>query len=162
MSFKNSGYNFAYVSELENQNWSLGIDIPLRGDQLLHINWNDARKGKVNVSGSFYDLLLKELKTTANSSSQKWYLNQAFLALGEFIAQAKGSSNLSVFEIETKDQHLYFKKSITQSQFIVIDLFDHNGHYFQRMKLALSSKKKSRPESHHQVQLDLFVKQCSI
>ena len=88
VQFLTQGYSFAFESLLESKKkkWSLGLHLPLYGEEIIRLDYADAQSGNVRISGAFYN----RLRTSGKSSSGNQYyvgLLRKFLGkYGQFLS----------------------------------------------------------------------------
>ncbi len=182
IQYSGTKYVFALESLLEDELWSLGLQIPAYGEEILRFDWSKADKNQVRILGSFFRRLKIQSRNIPNGKQQIKLLKQYILKLGLFLklkslASTEKLNNLcrvdqansfeesgvckigkSEIKFIFKDQHLYFDFVLGKKN-LRLDLFDAAPHY--RRFSIYESEVKSGNKVKSPISMDLFLTTCA-
>jgi hypothetical protein len=144
---------FGYESLLNKQEkkWSLGVEIPGIGEEVIHLNF----KNRVHAKGNFYYRLMKGVKGRSNRK----LLSLFVMEWAKFI-RSLSSKNFSEIKARRVGGHFIVERNLSAKNIsFEIDLFDRGDKFFQRMILSLKEKKEGG-EVLTPVKLHFFTDEC--
>lgn len=75
-------FSYESLNEVEDKQWSLAVELPLHGEEVLVLNWADAANEQVSMEGEFYSRILAQLH---NSPKLKSLMKVFLLKTGQII-----------------------------------------------------------------------------
>lgn len=175
--FLSERQSFSYESllEVENYTWSLGLEVPMLGQELFRLNYKNALEGKVVGHGNFYERLRSAAQKEKQSQYHLEVLDSYLNALGRFllfrkavleseIDCSKGSCSFVSNEVHWNFSNSTFliefpMNSRDDSEKLLIEAKDVQKDRFSRLKMQLTDP-KHRSERRKAVEIDLTLTTC--
>lgn len=163
---------FGYEAAFETpQKWSLGVDLPLYGQEVLNIHFpKDTQSSEFQVSGSFWPRLKRQTTAMKDSRDLKLFLRAMAILVkisrlakdGALQCDEKGNCHMGseIFKVyaEQSDK-IILQYQVTGNKTVRVELSDEAEIFFQRINLTISylENDKQRPFPYS---LDLFQRDC--
>jgi len=182
INYLGTKYVFALETLLDESLWSLALQIPAYGEEILRFDWSKADQGRIKILGSFYRRLKIQSRNVKSGSKQMKLLNAYLLRLGLFIKlqQMAGTGKLAkhckvtnenqfgmsgtcsigrkeVF-FSFKGQHLFFDFKLAKEN-LRLDFFDGAEHY--KRFSVYKSEASSGNKMNSLISMDLFLASCN-
>jgi hypothetical protein len=148
-------FEFESLLNRKTNKWSLGLDLPVIGQELLYFQYPSEHESKTEVTGTFAN----RLKLDVTSKKKKRELKSFFFMIGELLSIIDSGSLREGWSLGEKPGRLVFQKSLGDSQLFSFEAFDAS-RYFERLSLKLMRKGKFgkfKPV----MKMNLFLSQCS-
>lgn len=169
--YANQTHRFSYESlnNIENKVWSLALHIPLYGEEVVHLGWQSALKGSVEVKGAFYRRILHNLAGEGAKGKIK-ALKYAFLSLASIvelttygpdkvnkICGKEGLCTLKHGQLEWSfldGELLISQKLVGGEGKLRLKAMSFDGKLYERLNILMSYHKKTL------VEMDLYLSEC--
>lgn len=151
--------------------WKMAVDIPVHGEELLTLGWENASLGKVKVKGRFAKRIL--LNSSKHKDSKKYsrlikgfirgwsqfvYLNNEFKKHPDLEVCKDGNCKLGPgsWDFEFSDGHAIAKYHLRNKDELVFDFSNFKDDVAQRLSVYTPTQALENTP----FKLDLFIKQC--
>ncbi|MBT3584680.1 MAG: hypothetical protein HN509_07220 [Halobacteriovoraceae bacterium] len=155
-----NSYLFSYESLLakEKKRWSLGLDIPVHGEEILTLDYPQIAAGKYRVKGELYRRLKREL----SGGSAKGRSLSNFIRHLSLMIEASSNGQLPVgFKVESSSEKQFRLSARTSSNQWIRLQFSDIGPYGYRKQLFVLREKDFRGQIAEPLKLYFFLSECS-
>lgn len=171
IKFKNNKYLFRYESliDIGKKNWKLAFDIPIHGEEMIDLTWND--EDELRVDGSFYSRLLGQTRVMEKGAYYRGLLNK-FLFFSVYMAKL---SRIEEDKIQCENQSCTaLNKSWTWSQkgstfsllhklddrhTLIAEGFGDDAKHFSKLTFSVELAENFRTDQ-RPLALSLFTADC--
>jgi hypothetical protein len=148
-------FEFESLLEKSSHKWSLGLDLPVIGQEVLFFNYPELGQSETKVSGTFATRLKMDIK----SRSKKKELSQFFLMMGELLSIIHTGKLRNHWIWNQEAEKLTLERKLKSGEIFHFKAFDAEKH-FKKLQLLLEKKNKFG-KSKRVVKMSLFISQCS-
>lgn len=148
-------FEFESLLDKSKRKWSLGMDLPVIGQEVLFFTYPEFANKKTRVSGTFANRLKIDIK----SSTQKKELNQFFLMVGELLSIMHDQKLRKNWSLSEKSKRLVLERKLGKNKVFRFEAYDTSG-YFRKLALSLGPANKFG-KSKKLTKMTLFLSQCS-
>ncbi len=175
--FLSERQSFSYESLLENENytWSLGLEVPILGQEIFKLHYKNASNGTVLGQGNFYERLRKAAQKEKQSQYHLEVLDSYLKAVGRFLLFRKavledrvkcstGKCFFSDQEIQWKFEKASFLlefplSSEPNSEKFLLEAQEGQKGFYARLKMQMHDS-RHRVEGRKPVEIDLTLNTC--
>jgi len=151
-------YSFSYESELniEENQWMLGLEFPLYGEEIIAINWKDPEKPK--ILGKLEERILKE-KDGIDPIQLEYFLNKWAQFIYEVVKLKEKKNNYQehYFNWKVIDHKLVAESNDSQRAYLKGTFSIPNDEFFTRMQFSMEAKSHQKEA----YKLELLVRNCA-
>lgn len=148
-------FEFESLLVKKEKKWSLGLDLPVIGQEVLHFSYPDLRSSKTIVSGTFATRLKLDIK----SAKQRQDLNRFFLMMGELLSIIDSGKIRDSWKFESEAGRLVLNKDLVSGEAFTFEAFAAED-YYEKMSLSLEKKDKFG-KLFPVMKMNLFLSQCA-
>jgi hypothetical protein len=162
---------FSFEALNQDKFWKMAVDIPVHGEELLSLGWENAGKGKVHIKGQFAKRLMIASRNHKDSNkyvplikgfikgwSQFIYLNDTFSTSSDLKICDEGKCRLgkSSWKFSERDGHAYVDYELSNGKTLLFDFSDFKNNSARRISISTPGQTLENTP----FQLDLFIRSC--
>gem|GEM_PF-2080138 len=143
----------------EKDTWSLALNLPIVGQEVIHFSYKNVLEGRVETSGTFANRISNEAKNPAQSG-----LNELFAkSIGELLFMLEREDSLAFgkkWTFSLNPESLIMESDMSRQYLFRVKSFEWDDFY---QRVTFSLRKRLADKKFGDVfRLELFVSECTL